>query len=166
MTPVPSPGEDELFAPTLQDEAARPAGAPRPWNVGSQFWVAFLGGPLAVGAIAWLNAPRLGLTPTRRRWMLVASLAAFALALGIVGWIAAGTAREAGLPAYTRRIPQVTAVALYLLLALLQKPGARRYEAFGGEYASLWRAGFLAILGGGAVQVALGVAVVLLARGL
>ncbi len=150
MGQTAAPPDDDLFRPTLQDRAPVVA-ARRPWRVGSQFWVAFFGGTLAVGAIAWLNAGRLGLPPARHRAIvLLTALATLLVTAGVVFTVTAplvGTERT-----LMRRGAQLVAVLLYLALAWLQRPFDRRHAAFDGEYASLWTAGLVAIAAGFGLQ--------------
>jgi hypothetical protein len=159
-------GGDELLTPSLQHLPGGLAAARRPWRVGSQFWVAFFGGPLAVGAIAWLNAGRLGLPASRRRAVLAVSSLAFVALLGGLGWSLAALEQEAGRRLLLRRAVQASGVLVYLALAWLQRTADRRHQAFGGEYASLWVPGLLAVLGGAAMQFAAAFSVALAVAGL
>jgi hypothetical protein len=70
---------DKLLRPTLQDQ--RRTGA-RPWRVESQVYVGFFGGPLAIGAIAFLNSHRLGVPGNGRA--RISAITAIVLLLGLV----------------------------------------------------------------------------------
>ena len=146
MTP-----DQDLFTPSLQGHAPGAAKA-LPWRVTSQFWPAFFGGSLAVGAIAWLNGKRLGLAPERQRWIAVSTFLAFVLSAFLLVSFVTG-ARESRI--WMRRGLQVVGVALYLVLARIQQPGDRRHQMFEGKYASLWVPGSFALVG--SVVVMLGV---------
>jgi hypothetical protein len=122
--------------------------------VGSQFWVAFFGGVLAVGAIAYLNGRRLGLPHGRQRLILPATALALAVSVGIAAYFLSSPV-EKGLRPLARRTFQVVSVVLYVVLAWIQKPADRRHQLFHGEYASLWKPGFLALGGSFAVTVVL-----------
>ncbi len=157
---------DELLAPSLQHLPEGLAAVRPPWRVGSQFWVAFLGGPLAVGVIAWLNAGRLGLPAPRRHAMLALAGLAFVALLAGLAWSLAALDPAHGGRALLRRSGQAAGVLVYLALAGLQRTADRRHQAFGGEYASLWVPGLLAVLGGAAVQLVAAFTVALAAAGL
>ncbi len=156
---------DELLAPSLQHHPERSPSRP-PWRVGSQFWVAFFGGPLAVGAIAWLNAGRLGLAPARRHAVLALSLLTFVLLMCGLAWSLGSLEPDRGRGALLRRAVQAAGVLLYLALAWLQRAGDRRHQAFGGAYASLWKPGLAAVLAGGLAQFAAAFVVAVLVAGL
>jgi len=61
---------EELLRPALADHEQHPAGE-KPWRLGSQVYVGFFGGAFAIGAVAFLNARRLGM-PVRARVAIVA----------------------------------------------------------------------------------------------
>ena len=153
---VSAPHADDLLQPTVGE--APPAFAEKPWRVSSQLWVAFFGGVLAVTVVAWLNARRLGI-PARTRVMMVAIGGAAGAALlplwmrippsdGVVEFLRGG--RSHGL--YSRLV----AVGVYLILARMQKRADAHFQVFGGgDYASLWKTGLLAVVVLGALQTAL-----------
>jgi len=143
----PVPADDELFTPSLEARDRAAVAANRlPWRVSSQFWLGFFGGSLAVGAIAWLNGKRLGLPPERQRSIALSTLVAFGLSVAIAAYfVSLHGDRE--WRAWGRRAVQAVGVLLYLVLARIQKPADRRHRLFGGEYASLWGPGVLALLG-------------------
>lgn len=162
-TPRPA-GDDDLFAPSLQHHAG--TAARRPWRLGSQFWVAFFGGPLAVGAIAWLNAGRLGLPAPRRRAIVALAAGTFLLLAAGMTWALLSLGLDAQRRMLVRRSVQVGSVVLYLALVWLQRPFDRRHQAFDGEYARLWVPGLLAVLGGAVVQFALAAGLAAVVMGL
>jgi hypothetical protein len=154
MQPVPErAGSDDLFEPSLQGRRRKPlAEGERPWRLGSQFYVAFFGGPLAVAAIAWFNARRLGM-PSSRTWLMpVAGLA------GLVATVVAAIVVDADLGESQRLVARIAAVATFGVLYLLQRAPDRVYHAFadGDEddiYDSLWGPGLAATFGLGIVQL-------------
>jgi len=134
---------DDLFAPSLET-ARRPGELERPWRLSSQFWVAFFGGPLAIGVIAWLNSHRLALGARTR--VLIALTAAAGLALGV--GLALGIA-AADLEAGGRLASGAAGVLAYGVLYRLQKPADRVYSFYdreGKDYASLTGPGIAAAL--------------------
>lgn len=129
---------NDLLQPTVA--TARPRG-PLPWRVGSQFWVAFLGGVPAVTAIAYINSGRLGMDAEKRRRILIAGIVAFAATLGLLALF--GTEREGR--TVVRIGVRVIAVVLYLFLARIQRDDDGRHQVFhSGEYSSLWIPGTVA----------------------
>ena len=142
--------EDDLFSPSLSQTAARelPAGA-RPWRLGSQFYVAFFGGPLAIAAIGFLNAARLGL-PSSRRWQIAAAgAAAFAGAAAAVLLLDSDVT--------PRLTVAVAGVACYLVVRRLQQDADRLYGLGRDEelaYDSLVGPGLLAVVVAGLATVA------------
>ena len=135
-----------LLEPTLQDHVPRIyAGPNRPWRTGSQIYVAILGGPVAVTAIALFNAERLRLPLAKKA--LIAAIGVLAALVAIVVVLAApGEARVlAGL------VGAVAAGPIYLLMRSFD----RAYFAFTNDdiseeeaYASLWGPGIAAVIGG------------------
>ena len=144
-TPTDRERDDELFSPSLtQTERRELAAGEKPWRLGSQFYVAFFGGPLAAGAIGYLNGRRLGLS-RERLWALPA--------LGIAGFLACLAATAAFIEADAGRSPRLvvaaTGVATYLAVRQLQKDADRRYginRNEGDAYDSLWAPGLVAVL--------------------
>lgn len=137
---------DDLFSPTLQDQEAPRPDAARPWRVGSQVYVGFFGGAIAVGIIAFLNTYRLRL-PDRSR-LLVAGAALAGLGVTVT-MLAAGVPR----PSW-----QLGGVVTYGLVYLIQRRADRAFEIFGGEHESLVGPGILAALLGWFVGINLVVA--------
>jgi hypothetical protein len=74
---------DDLLQPTLAGHQQRPP-VNKPWRVGSQVYVAFFGGALAVGAIGALNAMTLGMGARARAAIAGLALAAEAALLVVV----------------------------------------------------------------------------------
>jgi len=137
--------DDELLRPTLADRPAPVAGAEKPWRLGSQVYVAFFGGALAVAAVAVVNARRLGMDRAA-----LAVIAGLGLA-GLAGTVALATAVD-DLPAYGRR---AVALAAWGGMWLAQRSCDRSfaYHARGEEpYASLWLPGLAAVVVGGLLQ--------------
>jgi hypothetical protein len=131
---------DELLQPTVTPVERRRL----PWRVSSQFWVAFFGGIPAVTVIAFLNARRLGSTARKQVWIVVAGIAAAVVFLALAAWIQTldGGSRPMG-----RIAGRALGIVLYLVLAQIQKDDDGRHQVFGGgQYASLWLAGILAIV--------------------
>ena len=149
--------EEDLFAPSLQGDAPARVKA-LPWRVTSQFWPAFFGGSLAVGALAWMNGRRLGLSPERQRWIAISTLMAFALSVGLIAYF---VTLPRDLRVWARRGVQAVGVALYLVLARIQQPADRRPQMFEGKYASMWGPGFLAFLGSAVVLFLVALAAVM-----
>lgn len=151
--------DDDLFAPSLEGvrRPAADAGAALPWRLGSLFYVAFFGGPLAAAIAGWLNGRRLGLTRDR--------LAAVA-GLGVAAWAAslAITVAAAESDRPLRFITVAAGVLVYLAVRELEKDADRRQAAaYGGDddaaYASLWKPG-LAIVAAGLLSTLLALGLV------
>lgn len=140
---------DPLLRPTLQQ--VRPGA--RPWRLGSQGYVAFIGGSLAGTAVAVVNAGRLGLP--RSAVLRIAAVGAVALAAGVaLPAVAGGRLGDLG-PALLR----LPAVAAYLVQARVQRGADRAFALGGGEHAPLLRTGLAAVVVLGLLELALAVAV-------
>lgn len=132
--------DDDLFAPSLTQSERRllPAGQ-KPWRLGSQFYVAFFGGPLAAGAIGYLNGKRLGLPQSRLGAILGIGIAGFVAALAIaVVFVDAEAGRG------PRLMLAVAGVASFLAARELQKDADRLYGVsldHEQAYDSLWAPG-------------------------
>jgi hypothetical protein len=141
----PSEYDDDLFAPSLtQSERHHPSEGDRPWRLTSLFYVAFFGGPLAVGAIGYLNGKRLGL-PGKRQGA--------SLAIGVAGFLAALAVAVAFVDTEAGRGPRlmiaVAGVAAFAGIRELQKDADRLYAVKLDDevaYDSLWAPGFAAVL--------------------
>lgn len=134
---------DDLLKPSVR---ARPAGDP-PWRLGSQVYVAFFGGVLAVTAIAYFNAQRLGLDQGVRLRVLGAGV------LGVCGLLAAAVLVEETdtLRLVTRGIGLLT----YGLLYLIQRVADRIHQMTAPDddpYDSLWAPGIAAVVAGALIQ--------------
>jgi len=135
--------DDDLFAPSLTQSERRelPSGQ-KPWRLGSQFYVAFFGGPLAVAAIGYLNGKRLGLPQERLAAIIGAGLAGFAVAVGAAVVFLSATG------AGPRLIVAGAGVVSYLAVRELQKDADRLYGINRDEdlaYDSLWAPGLGAV---------------------
>ena len=148
----PELSDDELFAPSLagaRRHALRPG--ERPWRLGSEFYVAFFGGVLAVTAIAWLNARRLGLAPARQWLILGLGATGFVVMLIVLAVLDFEPGR-----AY-RFAGQITGVIVFVVYYAIQKEGDRVYSTFApddAEYDSLWIPGLIAVIVGFLAQLA------------
>jgi hypothetical protein len=147
----------ELLQPSLTDAPAIPG--PKPFRVASQFWVAFFGGAAPIAAIAFVNAGRLGMPEKRRWWILIGGLLAVAASIVMAGLIlddlTLGTSSpEVRSSGRTYRLASRGIAVVFALWAqYLMKPAERAYALrTGGEYASLWGPGFLAMVVLGALQ--------------
>jgi uncharacterized membrane protein YfcA len=140
--------EDELFSPSLRDRVEAPAGE-RPWRLGSQFYVAFFGGPLAAAAIGVLNGRRLGIGDRRLVAIAAAGIAALGLALAVAATLDTDDARP-------RFIVVVAGVATYFVVRQLQKAADERYRRGRPDeqiYDSLWWPGLAAVVVCGIISV-------------
>ncbi len=142
--------DDDLFSPSLSQSTTRqlPEGS-RPWRLGSQFYVAFFGGPLAIAAIGFLNATRLGL-PSSRRWQ-IAGAGAAALAGAAVAVLLLDS------DATPRLVVAIAGAACYVVVRRLQQDADRLYGLGRDEelaYDSLVGPGLLAVVVGGAATIA------------
>ena len=138
---------DDLLTPSFADRAPAVAAGPRPWRLGSQGWVAFFGGLLAVSTIAILNARRLGMKAGAIALIALAGLAGLVVELTLLTSMAGGEGRD------LRMAARVVALGAWGAMYLVQRAADRRYHHFRAghdeEYASLWGPGVL-------VSVALG----------
>jgi hypothetical protein len=146
-------GRGDLFEPSLQAEVPAHARAERrPWRFAHQFFVAILGGPLAMGAIAYLNAGRLGLGGRARGAILAAALAAGAAVLAAAVWIATSEGDATAARRNIRLLSRVGGVAVYGLAYLSQRSADRIHQMrtpHEQPYDALWIPGALASFGGG-----------------
>jgi len=144
MAEKPGARDEDMFSPSLTQTARRelPSGE-KPWRLGSQFYVAFFGGPLAAGAIGYLNGRRLGLSLERQLAIIGIGIAGFAAALTVAGIVLDD---ESG----GRRLPlAIAGVASYLACRQLQRDADRLYGLDRDEdqaYGSLWAPGLGAVL--------------------
>jgi hypothetical protein len=148
--------DTDLFAPSLTQTGLRelPAGS-RPWRLGSQFYVAFFGGPLAIGAIGFLNGKRLALSQ-QRLWAIAGTGIAGFLALVVAVAVLIDPGGRA------RLLVAVAGVVSFLGIRELQKDPDRLYGLNRDEddaYDSLWGPGLAAVLVCGIAQAIVLVAV-------
>lgn len=147
--------ENDLLQPALRGvRRVRRGEGDQPWRLGSQLYVGFFGGPLALAAIAWFNSDRLGMPKPRRLLIPLVGLA------GFLAMIVAAVATEQGVGGSQRLLLSVAGVASFGILFLLQRSPDRVYHAFadGDEnqvYDSLWGPGLAATVGFGLLQVAI-----------
>jgi hypothetical protein len=158
--PIPAPGDDDdddLFRPSLEARADEVhEGAPRPWSVKPQLFVAFFGGVLALGAIAWQNSGRLGMAPSRRRLIVVTCGVCF-VAVVVIGAVLFGMGTDSDATRQARLGSRLVAVGAYLVCERLQRPWERAYRLRRGDNAfeSLWKPGIAAVVVLGVVQALL-----------
>jgi len=124
--------DEELLAPTLGHRRAAPTGSDRPWRLGSQVYVAFFGGAIAVTPIAIMNGLKLGIRRDRLVLMALAGI------LGLVGTLvlAATWGDRSGLSAIVR----LPALAAWGVMWAVQRVPDRAYVQWTpeeDEYASL-----------------------------
>ena len=134
----------------------------RPWKLLSQFYVAFIGGPLAYTGIAYLNAKRLGLSGARLWAIPTLGVAMTLISLTVMSYaqiadldIDGSTDAPFG-GFWVRLISRIIAVALFVVFARMQKSADRIYQinhaAHDDIYASLWVPGIVASVVLGFVQ--------------
>jgi hypothetical protein len=148
---------DDLFRASLVGYVAP---AERPWRLEPQFWVAFFGGPLAAGALAWVNAGRLRLQPARRIAILWIAAGALVLQVVAAAVLAAADIASATGDGYGRIVGltvQGGGAVAHPFLHRVQSSGDRvfRLARREAEYAALWRPGLLAVVVGGVIGFAL-----------
>jgi hypothetical protein len=146
--------EDDLFTPSLAGgRRGVPAPGRRPWRLGSQFYVAVFGGPVAAGLVGYLNGKRLGLAGGR----LAAIAGIGAVALVVVAAVAAVVAQRSDESRPLRLVSMVGGAAAYVGIRQLQKDADRRHgigRSDDESYDSLWLPGFgIALLGGLAAAI-------------
>ena len=150
---------DDLYSPTLTDVHRRRADLPQPWRLGSQLYVAFLGGPLAAATVGYLNGKRLGLP--RERLLAIAALGVLGLLLVVVAIAVTGADNRA------RFISNVSGVLTFLGARQLQGDADRVYRAQAADeneaFASLWGPGLLIVLASSLVTAAIVIPVALAA---
>jgi hypothetical protein len=142
--PLPPDSLSGLLEPTLEDHVARAQDDARPWRVGSQIYVAIIGGPIALAIIALDNCRRLRL-PTRQR-VAVAAACVAATVLAVVLMLV--------LPGEGAILAQLAGAAAAGPAYLIMRSYDRAYYAFSpldedDAYESLWGPGIVAVLIGG-----------------
>lgn len=125
----------------------------RPWRLTSQFYVAFFGGALAVTALAWLNAGRLGATREVKRWILVAGTVGVVASV-VVSYIFSGDDYGSAARIGYRVVGVVTSIVLYRL----QRSADRVYQfrtpgSDEDQYDRMLAPGLVAVLVGGVLQL-------------
>lgn len=135
----------------MSEATLAPTVAPRPWRTDSLFWVAFFGGPLAVAGIAFLNARRHDDLDLAKHILF---LGAFAYAASIIVYLV-GLAAAA--PRWSERPTQFAIALVFFLVARrsMLRTEERYVAAHGDGFSSLWISGVLAVLGFGAISVAI-----------
>lgn len=153
--------QDDLLQPTLADYRSPGSDGAPPWHLGSQFYVAFLGGPPAATAVAWLNSARLGVDAKRRSLILAIGIAGSVLTIAAAAYYSIGAGLEA------RRAIRIGGRAAALLLFgcfyALQKSADRLYQANARTspvFASLWLPGTVIVVVSGLVSLLLGMAAI------
>ena len=137
---------EPLLTPSLADHVPRDPASAKPWRLGSQIYVAILGGPLAVTLIAALNAQRL-----RMPGRLVGAIVAIGLAVLAAVALAVAAAQLDGA---TRLAVQLSGALAFGPMFLLQRPFDRVHRVFSRsedddeDHASLWVPGIAAVLVG------------------
>jgi hypothetical protein len=145
---------DDLFTPTVR--SPRVTGG-RPWRPFSQVVVGLLGGTLAVTAIVYRNAGRLGAGSRERHLILLSGGIAFLVTIPLV--VFAVSAVLNGISDGVEIVIRLPAVAAALVQIRILRRLDRLYGLRGGEYGSLWVPGFLAVFLGGAGE---GIAIALI----
>ena len=148
MRRIAQGGHSDLLTPTLQEHVPRDRSAPRPWRLGSQLYVAFFGGVIAVTAIAIENARRLR-APQQVTW----SIAAAGL-VGLMGVIAVSML----VSSEVRIAVTLVSVAAWGLMFLAQRQWDRVYDVYSPHdeaHGSLLGPGLLAVVVGGVIQIAI-----------
>jgi hypothetical protein len=145
--------EDDLLSPSVADAETAERSTERPWKLGSQFIVAFFGGPLAAALIGYLNMKRLGVPDCMGRSFALVAVGGLALGgLATLGIMAAdfGSAARLG--------NQVAGVLMYGFTYRFQRSGDRVYQFYSDSsdddaYDSLVGPGFAAVFGLGIPSV-------------
>ena len=130
---------DDLLQPVLAGDERGPAGY-KPWRVTSQVYVAFFGGALALGAIAFLNAAMLEMSYRARVAIVGLALAAE----GALVAVAAVTDID-----QLRLVSTVAGLAAYGGAYLIQRSADRVYHFHADDdepYQSLFGHGLVAVI--------------------
>jgi hypothetical protein len=149
---------DELLQPTLQDHTPDRA-AVKPWHVGHQFWVAFIGGILAITVIAYLNSQRLRLEKSQQRLILGAGILGFILYITVIILTPPSDSSQR----IMRFEQRILAVLVYVVMRQIQMPAFRAYMSSDFPLASLWKPGILATIILGILQalIAAGISIMI-----
>ena len=141
-------GGDDLLQPVLAERRQPGETGRRPWRLSSQVYVALLGGPLAILAIATLNARRLRLPLGAQAAIAAAALVAEAVVIVL--------ARSADIADSARIISAAAGVAAYGVAFLIQRSADRVFAYHADEeepYTSLFGAGAAAVIAARAIDV-------------
>ena len=146
------PFSSNLFEPSLQQTNEPIYKHGKPWKPYSQIWVAFFGGTLALGAIAYLNGRRLAMTQSKQLQMIAIII------MGIfVTFIGSFLLAQYGLTEriHLRLFSRVTALLTFLGVQYSQKSAIRVYNYYNktsNYYDSLLGPGFVAVMVLGTIQ--------------
>lgn len=150
--------DDDLLVPSLQEHEPEARRAQRPWRLGSQIYVAFLGASIAVAVIALLNARRLRVPPKGQAIIVAAGLAGAAISMAAAAVAFSGPDASRGL----RVVVQLLSTLAWGPMFLVQRPHDRIYQVFYTQnvpedevYESLLAPGLAAVVGGGLAQTSL-----------
>ena len=153
---------EDLFTPTLQEHVPRhERTALQHWRLGSQVYVAFFGGVLAVTAIALVNAGLLRAPARVRAGILACGAAGLAVVVLAASLLLSGD----DVPDGARTALTLVGVAAWGGMYLLQRPWDRIYSSFAREteedelYESLVGPGLVAVIAGFLAQTAIVTAV-------
>lgn len=136
-------GASPLLTPTLAEHVPRDWSAALPWRLGSQVYVAVLGGPIAVAIIAVLNARRLRMPGWLVGVIVAIGVTVFAATMAVSTAITDDD--------FARLVRQLSGAAAFGLMYLVQRPYDRVHHLYSpnededDNYASLWGPG-LAVL--------------------
>ena len=149
---------EDLFTPTLQEHVPRhERTALQPWRLGSQVYVAFFGGVLAVTAIALINAGLLRAPGRVRAGILACGAAGLAVVVLVASLLLSGD----DVPDGARTALILVGVAAWGGMYLLQRSWDRIYVSFAREkeddelYESLVGPGLVAVIVGFLTQTAI-----------
>jgi hypothetical protein len=135
-------GVDDLLQPVLTEREHPGVHGARPWRLGSQAYVALLGGPLALLAIGTLNARRLKLPAAAQAAIAAAALVAEAVVVVL--------AQVADLSDEARIVSAAAGIAAYGVAYFVQRSADRVYNFHSDAdepYAGLLGPGFAAVIG-------------------
>jgi hypothetical protein len=146
-------GTSPLLTPTFAGHVPRDWSAALPWRLGSQIYVAIIGGPLALTFIAVVNARRL-----RMPGRLVAVLAVIGVAVMLAAFVLSYAITNDDL---ARLVRQLSGAAAFGLMYLVQRPYDRVHhflspnEDEDDDYQSLLGPGIAAVVAGNVIDAVL-----------
>jgi hypothetical protein len=117
----------DLLTPTLQEHVSHP-GDSRPWRLGSQVYVAFLGGLLGATAIAYFNAMLLHAPVRVKTGILAIGAAGLAVVIALAALLLGDST-----PGGARLAITLVGVVAWGGMFLLQRPWDRIYSSFAHE---------------------------------